>query len=46
MKTYKTPSMELLALTKDDVLAVSFLENIGTVIDFSEGKAVAPGMDE
>ena len=42
MKAYKTPAMELCLIAKEDVLSASIIENIGTVIDFSEGREEAP----
>lgn len=37
MKTYKQPVMELYLTAREDILLGSILENIGTVVDFSEG---------
>ena len=46
MKTYKKPVMEPCFIAREDVLQMSILENIGTVIDFSKGEKVDPGYEE
>ncbi len=46
MKNYKSPVAECVMFHSNDIVTVSVIEDVGTVVFYGSGEKVAPGFGE